>query len=120
MNDEPQKDIHTQLYEIAHSYVMVFNPTTEDYIVEYSKAGIHKYGKGGGLGITGDPYKQWLIPSMNKDLGYGNGKVEVPFHIGQRYYMEMSDKIINEESDKQALKPRKRWKRDPSEWGVWW
>ena len=32
----------------------------------------------------------------------------------------MSDKMINEESDKQALKHRKLWKRDPSEWGVWW
>lgn len=108
--EEQGKDFHTRMYEIAHSYVMVYNPTEEDYVVKYSMAGIHQYGERGNR--EGEPPHPYLIPAKKK--------VEVPYHIGEKYYKEMSDKLINEEADKQAKKQRKAYKGDPALWGDWW
>ena len=121
MTDKTQdKDIHTKLREISLSFVMVFNPTDEDFVIKWAQAGIHYYGKGGGSGQTGDPPQNWIVPHKNNDTGYGKGKKEVPFFIAEKYYKEMSTKLINEEADKKMRAKKNSWKRDPDEFATWW
>ena len=110
------------MFEIAHSYVMVYNPTAKDYWVKWAEAGVHYYaGKGDSVIPEGDPPdRRWVIPNINTDKGFGKGKLEVPYYIGQKYVREMIAKLVSEEADKQAFKLRKSFKRDPSEWGTWW
>lgn len=109
--------IHDKLHKIAYSFIMVYNPTDEDYIVEWGKSGVHQWGSGG---QTGEPSHPWVIPNKNRDAGYGLGKKEVPFYIANKYYNEMSDKLINEEADNISRFQRTKFKRDPSEYGTWW
>jgi len=110
-------NVHNKLREIAYSFVMVFNPTDEDFIVKWAQAGIHEWAGGG---QTGEQPQDWLIPNVNKDTGYGNGKKEVPFFIANKYFKEMHAKIINQLADKRMADERKKWKRDPGEFAQWW
>lgn len=115
---QPNKQIHEKLQETMHSMAMVYNPTEKDHVVSFGKAGIHFYAHG--FGQTGDTVKHFLVPNRNKDTGYGNGKLEVPFHIALKYDKEMTDKRRNHIVDSLMRVHRNKWKRDQSEFPTWW
>lgn len=68
---------------------MVYNPTDEDYMLEWDR-------------------RYTRIPNKNKNLGFGNGKMELPRYQMEKYAREMKDKLINKEADQQlqALKEK--------------
>jgi len=57
--------------------IMVYNPTEKDYLVEWDKH-YHR------------------VPSANKDMGFGKGKMELSRYLAEKYAREMKNLIINE------------------------
>ena len=59
---------------------MVYNPTEEDYLVEWDK-------------------RYHRVPHKGKDLGFGKGRMELPRYLMEKYAREMKNKIINQMGD---------------------
>lgn len=112
---------HEKMYEVSRSFVMVYNPTEEDFIVRWAQSGIHSYAGGG---ATGEPPQEWVIPSKNKDAGYGKGKREVPFYIAEKFNKEMSElryhNIADQEYQSQKKKKLGKEFTDFGDFAEWW
>ncbi len=65
----------------ANDRLRVYNPTDDDYYVAWDLAG-----SGG----------RFLVPSKNKDVGYGAGQAVHARYICFKYFKEMSNKILGE------------------------
>ncbi len=63
-------------------WCMVYNPTSEDFYIEW-------------LNTQGRPWK-YLVPSKNKDIGFGKGQYETQRYLAIWYCTHMKDKIIND------------------------
>ena len=63
---------------------MVFNPTSEDYLVEWDK-------------------RYHRIPNKDKNMGFGNGRMELPRYLAEKYARDMKNKLINAENDQMLL-----------------
>jgi hypothetical protein len=57
--------------------IMVYNPTDKDYLLEWDKH-YHR------------------VPSANKNMGFGNGKMELSRYLADKYAREMKNLMINE------------------------
>lgn len=68
--------------------LMVFNPTDKDYLLEWDK-------------------RYHRIPAKNKNMGFGNGKMELSRYLSEKYAREMKNYIINEAADDFMEKFRK-------------
>lgn len=61
--------------------LMVKNPSSEDFKLIWFKT-VH------------------TIPGRSKDMGYGNGKMELPRYLAEKYARDMKNKMVNEMNDK--------------------
>jgi len=61
--------------------VMVHNPMDKDYTCIWDK------------------FKH-VVPNCNRDIGFGLGNNELPFHIARKYFNEMKDLLINLDNSK--------------------
>ena len=61
--------------------IMVYNPTSEDYLLEWDR-------------------RYHRIPSKDRDLGFGKGKMELSRYLAEKYAREMKNLIVNIASDK--------------------
>lgn len=60
--------------------IMVYNPTNQDYFVEWD----HRFHR---------------VPSKDQNAGFGNGKMELPRYIADKYAREMKNKLITGENE---------------------
>lgn len=65
--------------------IMVFNPTESDYKVIWDK-------------------RIFIIPGVNREVGYGKGKMQLPRYIAEKYAKEMKDLLINSANKEKAEK----------------
>lgn len=84
VQDTPaQEATKREMYRISQDDCMVYNPTEEDFYIEW------------------DNYRH-LVPSKTKDIGWGLGKRECKRYLAQWYCRHMKDKLINELGEKKA------------------
>ena len=71
--------------------LMVYNPTDQDYFVEWDRR-FHR------------------IPAKNKNAGFGNGRMELVRYLAEKYAREMKNKLITEDNDQRldSIKERMR------------
>ena len=67
---------------VSLDWVMIQNPTDDDFYIEWAAK-------------DGRPWK-YLVPNKNKDIGWGNGKLEVQRYLAIWYCEHMTTKIIND------------------------
>jgi len=60
--------------------VLVYNPTDHDYICYFDKF-------------------PNVIPHRSKDMGFGEGKMQLVRYIAEKYMVEMKNKLITEKAD---------------------
>lgn len=77
---------------------LVVNPTDQDFIVWWNKAG-----------ATGG--ERWTIPAKNKNMGNGNGQRIVPMYIMLNYVDQMTKFIMIKASD-EAVKAENQRRQD--------
>jgi hypothetical protein len=78
-----------ELYRRSLDSIRVYNPTDEDYFVEWDG---HNH----------------RVPGKNKDTGEGKGMRILPRYIAEKYCREMKNKLINEENDKKLADIKER------------
>ncbi len=71
---------------VSLDWVMISNPTDEDFYIEWAAQ-------------DGRPWK-YLVPNKNKDIGWGNGKLEVQRYLAVWYCEHMKNKIIYDKGKK--------------------
>lgn len=81
---------HQELERVSLDWCMVYNPTDEDFYIEWNNA-------------QGRPWR-YLVPNKNKDIGWGKGKLEVQRYLAIWYCEHMKDKIVNDKGLKEAEK----------------
>lgn len=72
-----QELVHRELYRKSQDDCMVYNPTDEDFTIEW------------------EPGLRFLVPNRNKDIGWGNGRREVKRYLAEWYCRHMKDHMIN-------------------------
>jgi hypothetical protein len=60
--------------------IMVYNPTEKDYMIEWDQ-------------------RYHRVPAKNKNMGFGNGRMELPRYLAEKYAREMKNHIINTLAD---------------------
>lgn len=92
-----QEAVKREMYRVSQDDCMVFNPTDEDFVVDW------------------DGFK-YIIPNKDKDMGWGKGMREVKRYIAAYYCRHMKNKLINEkgvqEGEKMIAKRRKEGKEE--------
>lgn len=76
--------VKREMYRVSQDDCMVFNPTDEDFIIEW---------------------EEWKIPvpNQNKDIGWGKGKREVKRYLADWYCRHMKNLLINKMGEKEAI-----------------
>ena len=84
-----------ELIRRSQDIIRVYNPTNENYVVEWDKA------------LTNT---QWIIPHKNSNqFGSGMGMRDVPYFIAIKYLAEMTKKCIYLEAEEEWKKLRKNY-----------
>lgn len=83
--------------------IRVHNPTLEDFVIWNNRSQ-----------TNGIPAQKWTIPSVNKDVGYGKGNLDLPRFAAKKYIKGMTTLIINREWEVEWEKLKKKYRRD--EW----
>lgn len=71
-----QEALLKEMERLSRDTIMVYNPTDRDYRVEW--AGFFH-----------------IVPSRNKNMGFGNGKRELERFLARKYVVGMKDQLIN-------------------------
>ena len=81
MQPNPNDDakIHRELYNRSRDIIAVGNPTEKDYRLVYDQ-------------------RLYIIPSKNRDIGFGNGKAQLSQYLAKKYCKEMCDKLLTEKA----------------------
>lgn len=69
-----------ELENLSKNLCMVYNPTDEDYRLILDSIAFY-------------------VPHKDKDLGYGKGKMQLPFSHARKYVIEMTNKILIKKAD---------------------
>ena len=83
MADQSQDMIHREMYRKSLDNIRVYNPTNEDYTIEW------------------DGFKH-VVPSKNKDTGFGKGQRILSRYLADKYVRDMKNQIINMESEEKV------------------
>jgi hypothetical protein len=74
--------LHREMERVSLDWVMIQNPTDEDFYIDWL------------------PW-HYLVPNKNKDIGWGNGKLETQRYLAVWYCKHMKDKMINDMGQKE-------------------
>lgn len=77
--------LKNELARRAYDIIRVHNTTNKDYTVEWDKTG---------QGL------RFVVPSSDRDLGFGKGNQDLPRYIATKYIEEMANKVMTEEGQK--------------------
>ena len=75
--------LHREMERISLDWVMIYNPTDEDFYIDWL------------------PWHH-LVPNKNKDIGWGPGRLEVQRYLARWYCEHMTVYLINKEGQKKA------------------
>jgi len=75
-----QIDAHREIYARTQDVCRVHNPTETDYVIHNDRRFANE---------------KYLVPNINKDIGFGKGNNDVPRFIAKRYIENMGMEIIN-------------------------
>lgn len=83
--------IKRELERRSNDEILIYNPTEEDYTIRFG-------------GYT------HIVPSRDKDVGYGKGQLVVARYLANHYVRHMIDALIMKESDAKVAKAKKEYK----------
>lgn len=72
--------VKREMFRTSMDLIRVYNPTDEDFTIQWGE------------------FKH-IVPSKNKDVGYGKGQRVVQRYLAMWYLKHMTDKIINNKQD---------------------
>lgn len=78
---------HREMERVSLDWCMIYNPTSDDFYIEWAAK-------------DGRPWK-YLVPNKDKDIGWGEGKLEVQRYLAVWYCNHMKDKIVNDKGQKE-------------------
>ena len=78
-NQNDEAKIHRELYNRSRDIIAVGNPTEKDFRLVYDQ-------------------RLYIIPSKNRDIGFGNGKAQLSQYLAKKYCKEMCDKLLTEKA----------------------
>ncbi len=87
---QENEELHREMERVSLDWCMIYNPTNDDFYIEWAAK-------------DGRPWK-YLVPNKNKDIGWGQGKLEVQRYLAIWYCEHMKNKIINDKGQKEAEK----------------
>lgn len=77
-----EEALHREMERISLDWVMIQNPTEEDFYIDWL------------------PW-HYLVPHKDKDIGWGPGKLETQRYLAVWYCKHMKDKLVNEKGHKE-------------------
>jgi len=89
------RQAHLELFYKSQDIIAVRNPTDTDFKITYDAA------------VTGEAY---VVPNINKDIGYGKGVLHVKRYIARLYVDKMGKMIIHTKSKEKWLSEKREYR----------